>query len=878
MSRRRSTKPFRPSVESLEERTLMTTGLTDPNRIVVPAPLPLPAVGSTFTDPTFGTSLRRVSGVSERGGFESQIYSQLQAFSADSAHMLLTGSDGYVVRRSSDFARVGGFDTSNWNVPRWHPTQAHTLVHFDGNDDNDLTLQFTDIRTGVTRDVFTFPATYWTILGNQSFDELSRDGRWLAGMANRFDGERVLFTLDLVNRRLAVELPLSVIYTTHARPDPEWGQIEPDWVGVSPLGNTMVVQWKRDGTAGASGLETFDIQTGAFRGRVMEGHQHGDMNVLADGRTEVFMTFDFTHPSGDQWLAYRALPGTATVSPPVFVRPLAWFTAAHISGQGPNGTFLVTASNSPGDRQTPFEGEVFLLHTDGRVERLVHHRSTESRYFAQPRATISADGRFVLFASDWGRTGGGGDGGRADPYLLTLNSDSPMNREPILQAVEDVSVTAGQSIAFTARASDPDGDALTFSLAPGAPQGATIHSSRGAFTWTPTATGTFNFSVRVTDQGTPPRSAERTFRVTVRPQGVEPQPWTLDLNTLPVGNNRVMDSITIEGIGDNVVVSLNGRVLLQSPPTSLTLIRILGSNDRDEVLVAGNGLSVPVRIDGRGGDDRFTVREGTGANVVLEGGTGRDTLVGPNQVNTWRITATNAGRLGAIAFTNVENLTGGRLADHFLLSSNIGVAGILDGQGGVDTLDYSAYAQVARVSVNLARGTATRIGLVREIENVVGGAGADIILGNRFDNVLRGGGGNDILRGYEGNDILIGDQGRDHLDGGGGRDLLIGGSDADTQLGGAGEDLLIAGTTAHDTNLDALLTLLAEWRRTNLPGTTRERFDLRAARLRSGVGTDSAVRLVEGATVFDDGIVDRLTGGADLDLFYGQISDITDLN
>ena len=41
----------------------------------------------TFTDPVFGSSIRRVSNTSDAGGYEVHEYSQLQAFSADDAYL-----------------------------------------------------------------------------------------------------------------------------------------------------------------------------------------------------------------------------------------------------------------------------------------------------------------------------------------------------------------------------------------------------------------------------------------------------------------------------------------------------------------------------------------------------------------------------------------------------------------------------------------------------------------------------------------------------------------------------------------------------------------------------------------------------------------------
>ena len=63
----------------------------------------------------------------------------------------------------------------------------------------------------------------------------------------------------------------------------------------------------------------------------------------------------------------------------------------------------------------------------------------------------------------------------------------------------------GTPVTFTATATDADvpANTLTFSLDAGAPSGSTINGSTGAFSWTPTASGTFPVTVRVTDNGSP---------------------------------------------------------------------------------------------------------------------------------------------------------------------------------------------------------------------------------------------------------------------------------------------------------------------------------------------------------------------------------------
>jgi len=93
------------------------------------------------------------------------------------------------------------------------------------------------------------------------------------------------------------------------------------------------------------------------------------------------------------------------------------------------------------------------------------------------------------------------------------------------------------------------------------------------------------------------------------------------------------------------------------------------------------------------------------------------------------------------------------------------------------------------------------------IENVVGGPGADTILGNAVANEIRGGDGASYLRGLDGDDRLWGGSafddlhgnvGADSLWGAGGDDWVVGGKDDDQLHGEAGADI-VYGNIGHDT-------------------------------------------------------------------------------
>jgi len=92
---------------------------------------------------------------------------------------------------------------------------------------------------------------------------------------------------------------------------------------------------------------------------------------------------------------------------------------------------------------------------------------------------------------------------------------TPVNDTPVLAPIGNKTVTKDSTLRFTAKATDVDnGQTLTFSLI-GAPAGASINATTGVFTWTPHATGSFIFKVRVTDNGVPQAYDEEQITVTV---------------------------------------------------------------------------------------------------------------------------------------------------------------------------------------------------------------------------------------------------------------------------------------------------------------------------------------------------------------------------
>lgn len=124
----------------------------------------------------------------------------------------------------------------------------------------------------------------------------------------------------------------------------------------------------------------------------------------------------------------------------------------------------------------------------------------------------------------------------SETFTVTVTAE---NQAPVITAISDQTIAEGAELSVPVTATDPDvGDELTFSLAPGAPTGATIDPQSGLFRWTPAedqGPGPHSVTVMATDNRTPAQSQSLTFMVTVSEVNQAPQLAVIDNRTATVG-------------------------------------------------------------------------------------------------------------------------------------------------------------------------------------------------------------------------------------------------------------------------------------------------------------------------------------------------------
>ena len=183
---------------------------------------------------------------------------------------------------------------------------------------------------------------------------------------------------------------------------------------------------------------------------------------------------------------------------------------------------------------------------------------------------------------------------------------------------------------------------------------------------------------------------------------------------------------------------------------------VLGDR-RDRIRLVGTpNTSSGVQVRGGPGPDRITSKW---FSVSALGGSGNDVLIGGVR---WDFFDGGGG----------ADLVNGRGGSHDSVSYTSRSAGV------VVTLDDRAN--------DGERGEGDRV----IVENVAGGQGADMLVGDSGSNQISGEGGDDTIVGGAAGDVLAGSAGSDRVDGGRGNDGLVGDEGDDQLRGGGGADRL----------------------------------------------------------------------------------------
>ena len=290
---------------------------------------------------------------------------------------------------------------------------------------------------------------------------------------------------------------------------------------------------------------------------------------------------------------------------------------------------------------------------------------------------------------------------------------------------------------------------------------------------------------------------------------------------------RVNEVVTIRGqeSGSMPTFNMSTWVYADAYPdgTRATLLNSLSepspTRDYQSALLWGTGLSIPVDYGVNGTLLTSRPASGTISKFVFAHLYGTEPNIFAYEVSGLAVGLSDFIANGADPLAYVLNgdddILGTSFSDGLrgysgndvllpgLANSRLGIADVVDGGNGSDTVSFSDV--VSGMRINLLSGAAANAQLgalevvnatLISIENATGGNGNDILIGSNATNILSGGAGNDALYGAYGNDTLLGGAGNDVLRGDGGADVLNGGDGIDR----ADYSTSIVGMTVHLTN------------------------------------------------------------------------------
>ncbi len=364
----------------------------------------MPQAGATIVDPTFGTTIFRLTdGADGNSGTQVQ-YAYWPVFNADSTRIHVVGT--YEASRSVFYK----FDpkmmtTSNKLVLRTPPSSGWLMERSDmiwSGSDPDLIYGHNEVQKLWVYNVAT---NSYALL--KDFTSQVIPGGGLYQMSKSLEDDVFAFTLTDASNNPAGFLV--------------WKRSTDQVLLRRLVSNVNEVQVDKGGqflsvVFNGNNDQIWTLATGRYESLTwgVDGFAHYDSGHGA------LLTVGFSLKD----LRYRQL-----VTPHVFTSLLPGYISYaiqsdHFSMLADNERWGLISrySVSGGPVRDAFDNEIFQLATDGsnRVRRLAHHRSVAVTYEAQPKANISRDGRFVAFTSNWGRAGG-----RLDVYVVSIPPAPP---------------------------------------------------------------------------------------------------------------------------------------------------------------------------------------------------------------------------------------------------------------------------------------------------------------------------------------------------------------------------------------------------------------------------------------------------------------------
>lgn len=374
--------------------------LTDTAVHPAPTAPSLPSAGSKANDPVFGSTIMRVTDAGDSSSYCENFYSNMPSLNVNNTKIAAQCRVGVSGRLKVWDFNATTMTRSNGRIQSNEVTGAQGyFTQWSRTTSNKFTVCAKMNLVEVT--IPTGTSTVWTntILHNFATDFPGATSVTQHSVSNNDDVFALMSNTGgyAVWKRSTNSILLKVTNVAGL-----------DEVEIDKSGRYLVV--RRSGSTAV-----WDLQAGPTQTQVTPTLSFGHR---AMGSTRVATGCNYRR------LCIRNLATPNTVT---FILPRdlwAYYTQQdHFAMPGGSDAWMTASCFSPtgGPVLQAFDNEIVQIATDGsnRVRRIAHHRSVvvNNNYAAQPKASVSRDGNFVTFTSNWGNPSG-----RRDLYLVRVQS------------------------------------------------------------------------------------------------------------------------------------------------------------------------------------------------------------------------------------------------------------------------------------------------------------------------------------------------------------------------------------------------------------------------------------------------------------------------
>jgi hypothetical protein len=384
-----------------------------------------PAKGQSYTDPVFGCTITRVTDAIAMGWVEAtHFYNTVTAFNADDSYLFLYGSAPIIVDSSGNVVvSESNMPATNSSIMVWDTTNPKVIYYTDGNQFIKGTITGTSPNATVTPTVLATFAQYSSVVIPGDMD-ISSDGLhiWLSSASDMggdsYTADVFLVTLNAGNgsSTSASEGAVLAGMSYHKL------QIVPN-NGVSVEGSSSRTIYSSNGTV-------YEVPGGGT-------DAHTDLGLDSSGKMVAASiwyagTAQNGCPSGWGYSLLDLASNSVTSCLNDGIQNVG--NASHNSARDTGaGHWIVFSDDDSGNCPsssywcfnnptnmtgwTLYAGEILIWDGAGNTVRLAHHRSrSDESYWAQTRAAISRDGKYIAFDSNFNQSSNGAN--YTDVYVI----------------------------------------------------------------------------------------------------------------------------------------------------------------------------------------------------------------------------------------------------------------------------------------------------------------------------------------------------------------------------------------------------------------------------------------------------------------------------